>query len=258
MDYEQFYSEAQAYFKELKEKTDAQSRVVKKIQACISGGDINALPKLFTAIRDATSGHEEALERLERLTADFDGREYMANGDFTEQMIECCKQLDVDVQGDFPTYEMFPCRITVNPETQDVTVDKKRMSCLRPSKLVSDIKKELDKLSKAQFNAQLFAKELAAAYDLAIMKASRKKPCAGDAPQYASDLYNILTPMRRYKKEYTKNAFAFDLARLYAEGGTTLDDGRSLRFDTARDLNKAIRILDRYGAEQFITTVRFC
>ena len=257
MDYEHYFTDAQAFTKELKDKTAAQSKAVNKIQKCIADGDITALPKLFAVIRDSSFGREEALARLEALTVEFDGREYMSNGDFSEQMIECCRGLDVDVHGTFPTYEMFPCRVTVNPETQDVTIDKKRLACLRPSKLAGDIRAELTKLSKAPFNAQLFAKELSAAYDMAIIKASRKKPCAGDAPQYASDLYDILTPMRRYKKEYTKNAFAFDLARLYAEGGTTLEDGRTLRFDTARDARRSIRILDRYGAEQFITTIRF-
>jgi hypothetical protein len=64
--------------------------------------------------------------------------------------------------------------------------------------------------------------------------------------------------MKRYKKEYTRNNFAYDLAHLYAEESVTLDDGRTLRFDTARDARKAIRILDRYGAEQYVTTIRFC
>lgn len=257
LDYEQYFTDAQTYAKGLKEKTDAQMKAVKKIQKCITNGDVNALPKLFTTVRDVSSGLDEALEQLETQTLSFDGREYMSNGDFSGQMVECCKQLGVDVQGSFPTYEMFPCRVTINPEAQDVTVDKKHIACLRPQKLVGDIKKELDRLSKAQFNAALFAKELSTAYDLAILKASRKKACAADAPQYAADLYDILTPMKRYKKDYPKNAFAYDLARLYAEGGTTLDDGRTLRFDTARDVKKAIRILDRYGTEQFITTIRF-
>ena len=257
MDYEQYFADAQVYAKELKEKTDAQSKAVKKIQKCILDGDINALPKLFASIRDASQGQAVVLERLQTHTEGFNGREYMSNGDFSEQMIDSCHELNVDVHGSFPIYEMFPCRVTINPETQDITVDKKRLSCLRPAKLVEDIRKELDRLAKAQFNAQLFAKELALAYDFAIIKASKKKNYAADAPQYALDLYDILTPMKRYKKEYTKNAFAYDLARLYASGDTTLEDGRTLRFDTARDARKAIRILDGFGAEQFITTIRF-
>ena len=257
MDYEQLLAEVQACVKEVKEKTDSQSKAVKKIQKSLADGDISALPKLYAAMRDASRDREDALSRLEAITTGFDGREYMAGGDFAAQLLECCRNLDVDVQGSFPVYEMFPRRVTINPETQDVTVDRKRLSCLRPSKLIGDIKVELDKLSKASFNAPVFAKELAGAYDLAIIKSSRKKALSADAPLYVLDLYEYLTPMKRYKKEYTKHNFAYDLARLYAVDDLKLDDGREIRFDTVRDAKKAIRILDRNGSEQFITTIRF-
>ena len=257
MNYEQYFAEAQICFKELKDKTDAQTRNVKRIQNCIMDGDVNALPKLFAALRDAAEGREEALCRLEALTAGFDGHEYMSGGDFTAQMIKCCRELGVDVQGSFPVYNIFPCRVTVNPDSQDVTVDRKRLPCLRPSKLVGDLKKMLIKLAQASFNAQQFAKELAAAYDMSIIKVAGKKHIADNAPMYALDLYDVLTPMRRHKKEYTRYDYAYDLARLYSEENVTLDDGRTLRFDTVRDTKKSIRILDRNGSEQFITTIRF-
>jgi len=257
LEYEQLFSDAQICVREVKEKTDAQSRAVKKLQKCLADGEISILPKLYAILREASRNREDALSRLESLTSEFDGREYMASGDFAAQMLECCRQLEVDVQGSFPVYEMFPCRVTINPETQDVTVDRKHFACLRPTKLVGDIKKELDKLSKASFNAVAFAKELAGAYDLAMLKASKKKNCAADAPLYLTDLYEYLTPMRRHKKEYTKHNFAYDLARLYSVGDLTLDDERKIRFDTVRDAKKAIRILDRNGSEQFITTIRF-
>ena len=257
VDYEQFLVNAQIYVKEVKEKTDIQSKAVKKLQNSLADGDVNALPKLFAAMREAAREREDALNRLEILIIEFDSREYMANGDFASQLLECCRALGVDVQGSYPIYEMFPCRVTINPETQDVTVDRKKMACMRPSKLVGDIKKELDKLSKAAFNAAAFAKELAAAYDLAIVKASQKKPRASDSPLYLQELYDYLTPMKRHKKEYTKHNYAFDLARLFSEEGLTLDDGRKIRFDTVRDAKKSIRILDRYGLEQFVTTIRF-
>ena len=257
MDYELFYADAQVYAKEVKDKTDAQSRAVKKVQQCLADGDTNALPKLFSVLRDAAGEREDALNRLGSLVEGFNGQEYMESGDFAEQMLECCRQLDVDVKGSYPVYEMFPCRVTINPDTQDVTVDRKRLPRLRPSKLIGDIKAELAKLSKAAFNAPTFAKELAAAYDLAIIKDSRKKTYVADKPMYVQDLYDFLTPMRRHKREYTRHNFAFDLARLYAVEDLTLDDGRKMRFDTVRDAKKAVRILDRNGLEQYITTIRF-
>ena len=259
MDYELFFNDAQPLIKEVKEKTALQSKTVNKVEKCILDGDLNALPKLFTVLRNATREREEALNRLEAYTETFDGREYIVSGDFSAQMIECCQQLGVDVHGSFPVYEMFPCRVTINAETQDITVDRKHLPYLRPLKVIGDIKKERDKLAKgsASFNAQQFAKELAAAYDIAIIKASKKKHCADNAPIYAHELYDILTPMKRYKKDYTKQNYAYDLAHLYAAERVSLEDGRIVRFDTARDIRKAVRILDGYGAEQFITTVRF-
>ena len=140
MDYEQFYTDAQVFIKEIKEKTDVQAKNVKKIQKCVADGDMTPLPKLFAVLRDAALKREDALERLQTLTESFDGQQYMSSGDFTAQMLECCSQFGVDVQGSFPVYEMFPYRVTINPEAQDVTVDRKHMQCLRPSKLVSDIK----------------------------------------------------------------------------------------------------------------------
>jgi len=93
---------------------------------------------------------------------------------------------------------------------------------------------------------------------MAIMKLSRKKHCAEDSPVYALDLYDLLTPMKRSKREYTKIDYAYDLARLYSAGNTELEDGRKLRFDSIRDNKKTIRILDSNNTEQFISTVRFC
>jgi len=256
LDYEQYCDSALAIHRELKDKTDLEAKTVKKIQKCVAGGDLNALPKLFAVLREAAREREETLERLEQLTAGFDGRAYMSDGDFVAQMLTCCDRLGVDAHGQFPVYEMFPCRVTVNAETQDVTVDRKRLPCLRPYKLVSDIKAELDRLSRVPFNAQVFAKELAAAYDLRLLKKAKGKPYDTSGPCYLSDLYDLLTPMRRHKKDYTKNNYAYDLARLYAQEELTLEDGRLFRFETVRDNKKAIRILDQYSAEQYISAIR--
>ena len=75
MDYEQFLLEAQICTKGVKEKTDIQSRAVKNMQKCLADGDLNALPKLFSILRDASNAREEALIRLEAVTSGFDGQE---------------------------------------------------------------------------------------------------------------------------------------------------------------------------------------
>jgi ADP-ribose pyrophosphatase YjhB (NUDIX family) len=256
LDYERYYEQAIACHREIKEKTDFETKTVKRIQQCVIDGDLNAVSRHISGIRASALEREDALKKLEEITESFDGKVYMSDGDYVAQMLEYCKQLGVDTYGSYPAYEMFPCRVTINADTQDVAIDKKRLACLRPGRLVTLIKTELDRLAKMPFNAGAFAKELANAYDLALLKKSKGKAYDATGPCYLEDLYNYLTPMRWHKRDYTKNNYAFDLARLYASEDLTLSDGRRFRFDTVRENKKAIRILDQYNSEQYIATIR--
>lgn len=117
-------------------------------------------------------------------------------------------------------------------------------------------KNKSGKTEKARFNAEAFAEELVAAYDLAILSLNRK--AASDI--YLTNLYRFLTPMSRFRKDYDMQSFSYDIARLYAEfvnGMTTTKSGRHFDFGPARVNKKAIRILDTNGKEQFLATIRF-
>ena len=256
MDYEEYSVQALAHHKEMKDKTSLQTRTVNRVLKCITEGDIHSIPKLLDSLREAAREREEALCRLEELVTGFDGKQYMADGDFVAQMLAFCTEMGIDAHGSFPSYEMFPCRVTVNPEAQEVVVDRKHFQCLRPLRVVTMIKTELDRLGKAAFNPASFGKEIASAYDLALLKKAKGRNYDPSGPCYLLDLYDLLTPMRRHKREYTRNSFAYDLARLYAAGDLVLDDGRFFRFDTVRGNTKAIRILDQHGTEQYIAAVR--
>lgn len=257
MDYEKLYSDSATYKKDLKDKLDAQNKGYKKIVQAVDNGDLSSLLKLISSARDTAREQERILSEMEQLVSEFDAKEYIESGDFAEQMLRYCEEMGVDVKGDFPVYEMFPYKIQISAETTDITVDRKKVACMRPLKLVSDIKTELSKLSRASFNTQVFAKELSAAYDLALLRQSKGKPYTADADFYLTNLYEYLTPMRRFRKDYDKQSYAFDLARLYASEAAPLDDGRRFQFGPSRNNAKAIRILDQNGTEQYIATIRF-
>ena len=126
---------------------------------------------------------------------------------------------------------------------------------MRPRSVVEQVKAGQDKLNKANFNAQTFVNELSDAYDTAILKL--KKQSGADV--YLSSLYKLLAPMSRFRKDYDQQSFAFDLARLYAEGEGAVEtrNGRKFQFGPSRNNGKAIRILDQEGKEQFLATIRF-
>jgi hypothetical protein len=106
---------------------------------------------------------------------------------------------------------------------------------------------------KASFNAAQFANELANAYDLALVKLDK----APGSDIYLQTLYKFLVPMSRFRKDYDQQSFSFDLARLYSGEALMLKDGRNYQFGPSRNNNKALRILDNQGREQFLATIRF-
>jgi len=109
------------------------------------------------------------------------------------------------------------------------------------------------------FNPSAFANELALAYDLSLIVQSKEKnrEVAKNGDVYLTVLYKTLTPMKRFKKDYDMQSFAFDIARLYSSDVKKIDDGRGFQFGPSRQNAKAIRVLDKNSQEQFLATVRF-
>ena len=67
-----------------------------------------------------------------------------------------------------------------------------------------------------------------------------------------------MVPTAKARKEYDKQAFAFDLARLYEAGPDSwmAKDGRYYEFGTSRDGGSSIRVVSKSGIETFISTLR--
>lgn len=217
------------------------------------GGDVKSLLRDMETMEEAVKTLSEALNRMKTTTSEFNTREYFENGDFAEQMLACCEERGVDVIGEFPVYEMFPYKVKLDTENQDVYLDRKKVQCMRPVSLINIVKQGQEKLNKASFNAQTFVSELAEAYDVAVMKQQKRS----GTDIYLTSLYKLLAPMTRFRKEYDQQSFAFDLARLYLSGVEETKNGRRFQFGPSRNNNKAIRILDAEGKEQFLATICF-
>lgn len=202
---------------------------------------------------EAVCAMSEALEDMKSAADSFDAKDYFESGDFAEQLLDACQEKGVDVRGDFPVYEMFPYRIRLDVENQDLYLDRKKVQCMRPLSFADMVKAGQEKLNKASFNALIFVNELSDAYDLALLK-QKKNP---ESDIYLTSLYKFLAPMSRFRKDYDQQSFAFDLARLYTSDVEETKTGRKFQFGPSRNNNKAIRILDKDGKERFLATIRF-
>lgn len=253
MNYEELYENLQPLEKKLKDIAAAAQKLTKAIAKDTEAGDLKSLQKNLGLLVDIVKAQKETTDAVQALTEGFDSKKYMENGDFTAQMLASCKEQGVDVTGEFPVFEIFPYRLRFDTENQDLYLDRKKLSCMRPQSLVASIKSGQDRLMKAPFNAQAFVNELSDAYDLALLKLKKQD----GADLYLTSLYKFLVPMGRFRRDYDQQSYAYDLARLYMSETETTKTGRRFQFGPSRNNAKAIRILDSEGHEQFLATIRF-
>lgn len=253
MNYEDFYQTLQPYEKSVKDCISSLQRLFKAVSRETESGDVKSLARDLSAMEEAAADIASSLRTLADAVDGFDAKSYFENGDFADQMLAACEEKGVDVRGEFPVYEMFPYRVKLDAENQDVYLDRKKLQCVRPQSLVDIIQSNQEKLNKVSFNAGAFANELSDAYDLALLKQKRRP----ETDIYLTSLYKFLAPMSRFRKDYSQKSFAFDLARLYMSGIEVTKNGRKFQFGPTRDQSKSIRILDQNGNEQFLATIRF-
>lgn len=253
MNYENLYQALQPQEKSIKDSLASLQKLYKTISKETENGDLKNLIKDLNTMLENTDALSEILKEAADTASSFDAASYFESGDFAEQMLAICREKNVDVRGDSPIYEMFPYRVKLDMDNQDIYLDRKKVQCMRPQSFVDLVKSGQDKLNKASFNAQTFAGELADAYDMAVLKL-KKQP---GSDLYLTSLYKILAPMSRFRKDYDQQSFAFDLSRLYSSGIDETKSGRKFQFGPSRLNNKAIRILDQNGQEVFLATIRF-
>lgn len=253
MTYETLYQELAALEKELNEALKLAQKNIKAVEKGTAVGELKAIRSGIASLEQLAEKQKESVAKLQQALNSFDNREYFMSGDFAAQLLEECENRSINVKGNAPVFEMFPYRVRIDMEAQEVWLDRKKMIGTRPSALAETIRTSREKLMSASFNAEVFADELADAYDIARMKEGKN---AG-ADIYLSSIYKILVPMGRFRKEYGAQEFAFDLARLYSAHPDASRKGRRFAFGPSRVGSKAIRVLDTEGREVFLTTICF-
>ena len=257
--YEEFYQEMKQSEKRLGDKLKQAAKSFRGIVQSAGFGNVKKLEKEIDDLKDSVIEVANFAEEAKSILEGFDYKSYFESGAFTEQMVECCKNAGIDIKGEAGVFEMFPFKVRVDAENQDLYVNRKKVQCMRPAAFADDMKKNVDKYTKASFNLSLFTSELAAAYDLA----AKIKNSESHAPRYEfdiilKDLYEYLAPTSRARKEYDIQQYAYELSKLYAARDEVVTkNGRRLAFGPCRYANKLIRILDENGYEQYLGTIRF-
>ena len=211
------------------------------------------MQKSIKTLRDSVEVLASAANALDDKMNEFDEKEYFESGRFAEEMLSCFEEEGLDVIGQSPVYEVFPYRIRIDAENQEIYQDRKKISTMRPLAVAKTVSANRTRLMKSNFNESRFVEELSNAYDLTVLRMGKQR----NPDILLSNIYKTLVPMSRFRKDYDQYSFAFDIARLYSSGLEETKSGRRWQFGHSREAKNTIRILDADGNEQFLATIKF-
>lgn len=256
MNYEELYEVLQPLEKALKDSAGAVTRMQKAIQKNTDTGNLTEVKKSLASLSEAVDLLKERVAAIEEEVGAFDTKEYFISGDFTKQLLESCEEKGIDVRGEMGVYEMFPYKVRITAgedHAEEVYMNRKKVPSFRPSYVAETIRAGQEKLYKAKFNELSFMTELAEAYETTCLKSGARV----GSTQKLDKIYKTMVPMSRARKDYDKQAFAFDLARIY-EAGTeswVAKNGKQYYFGTSRDGRSGYRVLSSAGVETYISTL---
>ena len=256
MGYEALYEALQPWEKALRDSAGAVNRLQKAAQKNTETGNLSELRKNLAALEDAQEQLRQRIAGAREALEGFDAVAYLADGDFSRELLEACAGKGIDVKGEKGVYEMFPFKLRILADGEgrgEVYLDKKKLSSCRPAYVAETIRERQARLYAAPFRENAFMGELAEAYAVACLRASARE----GSTQSLTKIYKCLAPTARARKDYDMLSYAFDLARLYERGPESwvTKDGRRYTFGTSREGN-GIRVLSRSGVESFISTLR--
>ena len=255
--YEELFQRLQPLEKALKDSAGTVTRLQKAIQKNTEKGDLNEVQKSLSLLAEATELLTERVNAVREEVDSFDTTDYFVSGDFTRQLLDACEEKEIDVRGETGVYEMFPYKVRIVGDAEhapEIYINRKKLSSFRPAFVAETIRQGREKLFRANFKAPAFMAELANAYETTCLKSNARI----GSTQKLDKIYKAMVPMARARKEYDKQAFAFDLAKLY-EAGTDAwitKNGQRYYFGTSRDGKSGIRVLSSTGVEAFINTMR--
>lgn len=140
MNYEEFYAALQPQEKAVKDRLASLQKLFKTVGKETESGDVKGLSRDLSAMAEAAELLSATLKEMDDTVSGFDTRAYFESGEFAQQMLDACKEKGVDVRGEFPVYEMFPYRVRLDAENQDIYIDRKKVQCMRPQSFVDTVK----------------------------------------------------------------------------------------------------------------------
>ena len=185
----------------------AVTRAAKALQKAAQVGNINAIKKSNDQLKEYQNTLELEVNNTVKTWgfSDDDIAEYMKTH-YSEEILKHSKDIELLIFQQDGSLISYPSIIQVVPNDRSIRINGKKVSDLRPSKLVFDLKRNQDKGSK--LNPARFLEGVFKSYKILI----GADQSTGPSPVVKlQDIYEIFTSMPGASREYTKMDFTRDI-----------------------------------------------
>jgi len=240
----------------------------KKLKNGVKFGDIMCLKEALDAFKEEIPAIEKIVASIKPHLEKYNVTLYLQEG-FDSIFRKSLAEENIPVRGEFPSYEIFPFTVEIDAKEGKVTINKKKVRGLRLKYLVDLIKAERDRFFKSTFRPEGFMRELAKAYDhLMEIHQLKSKSCTHLSPQPIplQEVYEFLTPLPRWKRDYPLQIFGFHIYRLLKEEqsnpkATLIEQKGRLRRCTFGSVpggsRSGISVIEESGRETIYGSVKF-
>jgi hypothetical protein len=232
---------------------NAAVKASKRARTASDRGLVRDIAAALENVETASSALVEAAMRL-RKEWDFDAEPWFASGDYTRELLERAAAEGLTAFEADERILCYPTIVQVSPGDTSVLVDKKKERGVRPSAVVSVLRKLAEREPKS--NPRAFIEALATAYDhVCAVKGARS-----GAPVKLIDVYAVLTIMPGAARDYTKPEFARDVYLLDQSGIVETKKGRTMSLPASamtRSPGAVLRTVTRSGQAKDYAGISF-
>lgn len=256
-----------------KQFENALSKTEKSTDLSLKSGSraIGAIKKFHKAVqtgnvRDIRKYKDEAILAIDKLKADFydaqsswdfDTDAYFSDHSYIDELLACASEEEFKIHELDGKLFCYPLLIKPQLADQSVKIDKSRERRLRPSFLITHLKKLQE--NPVRFKAEAFLQAVFDAFEIAIRKYGSVKDCQGKTVSIV-EIYDLLTLLPGSSKEYTIQEFARDIYLLDQNHQTTTRDGYQLKFDASsgsRLPSRCLTVVTKDGHEKKYYVISF-
>ena len=201
---------------------------------------------------NSTSGNDFLSEKIQDIS------KYIGSAEYINDLESALKNLSIPFIGEFPEYDIPPYKFSISKENMEARLffgrKSEKTTSMNPEIISNWVNIKYKKITGKKFDINVFMKELFDAYQYINKITFRNKDTIWGKAIKLTELYGLLTIKRSTKQEYPKQFYQYELG-LLKENLNLSFNGHRFEFGFAKDISKAIAIIDSKGIVSYVSSL---